>query len=86
MGKIPLCLTHFGVQRSPTLSAKHLMRRLVLDKIPTNENLTIRGVQRGNKSSELCKESEENVQHLFFSCYVTKNIWDLCKHNASLPL
>ena len=47
---------------------------LFLDKLPTKDKLAARGVQLQNNLCEMCLASEENVEHLFFSCSVSQKV------------
>lgn len=55
--------------------SKYLMVwRLMLNKLPTNENLTERGCNLPSMCS-LCSKQSENSFHLYFECPYSFNIW-----------
>jgi len=52
--------------------------RLFLDKLPTKVKLAARGIQLQNNLCEMCLASEENAEHLFFSCRASQKVWNMC--------
>ena len=52
--------------------------RIFLDKLPTKDKLSDRGIQLQHNLCELCLASEESEKHLFFSCRVTQKVWNMC--------
>lgn len=58
--------------------------RLMHNKIPTNENLTLRGLSFPSKCS-LCLGSVETSYHLFFGCQFVANIWNWFNANLQSP-
>lgn len=51
-----------------------LVWRLMLDKLPTDENLSARGCSFPSMCS-LCNNHEETSFHLFFECVYAINLW-----------
>ncbi|XP_019451698.1 PREDICTED: uncharacterized protein LOC109353792 [Lupinus angustifolius] len=49
--------------------------RLMLSKLPTDENLKLRGLVLVSKCN-LCNEFQEDTDHLFFNCKFALAIWD----------
>ncbi|XP_019418611.1 PREDICTED: uncharacterized protein LOC109329402 [Lupinus angustifolius] len=49
--------------------------RLMLGKLPTDENLKLRGLALVSKCN-LCNEFQEDMDHLFFNCKFALAIWD----------
>lgn len=49
--------------------------RLLLDRLPTKDNLIRRNVVINNSRCSLCDSCDENVVHLFFHCDFSKCIW-----------
>jgi len=48
--------------------------RMMLNKLPTDENLSVRGYNLPSKCS-LCFSHVETTHHLFFECSFVVNIW-----------
>jgi len=46
--------------------------RLLLDKLPTKDKLSVKGVQLQHSLCELCLDCEESASHLFFSCTMSQ--------------
>jgi len=61
-----------------TPNAQFLGWRISLDKLPTKDNLIVRGVQLQHNLCELCQASAESADHLFSSCRVAQKVWNLC--------
>jgi len=53
--------------------------RLMVDRLPTRSNLSLRGLQLTSLSCPLCLESVESGQHLFVTCKVAQNVWNQCE-------
>ena len=53
------------------------MWRLSLDKLPHRFNLSSRGLDIQSILCPICNEQVENLDHAFFSCYTTYNVWRL---------
>jgi len=53
--------------------------RLMVDRLPTRSNLSLRGLQLTSLFCPLCLESVESDQHLFVMCKVAQNVWDQCE-------
>ncbi|XP_074299582.1 uncharacterized protein LOC141630713 [Silene latifolia] len=47
-----------------------------LNKLPTVDNRKKRGMSMANRCV-LCEAAEEDVKHLFFYCYYSKQVWDV---------
>jgi len=58
---------------------------MMLDKMPTDENLTSRGCHMPSMCS-LCHENEENTFHLFFLCPYVIQIWNWFAHSLNCTL
>jgi len=52
--------------------------RVLLNKVPTKDNLVHRRVGICNTLYELCNQNEKNVKHLFVGCPISKLVWDMC--------
>jgi len=52
--------------------------RILLDRLPTRLNLGRRGVQLANPLCPLCQDDVESNNHLFNTCFVVQQVWDLC--------
>jgi len=52
--------------------------RLLLDRLPTRSNLARRGVQLESVQCPLCQEHVETAKHLFNTCSVARQVWDMC--------
>jgi len=52
--------------------------RLLLDRLPTRSNLARRGVQLESVQCPLCQEHVETAKHLFNTCRVARQVWDMC--------
>lgn len=66
--------------------AKSLMVwRLMLDKLPTDEKLSHRGLNLPSMCS-LCKKNQETSFHLFFECIYSCNIWCWLSRMLNIPL
>ncbi|GKB71672.1 putative RNA-directed DNA polymerase, eukaryota, reverse transcriptase zinc-binding domain protein [Tanacetum coccineum] len=53
------------------------MWRLLLNKLPSRVNLDRRGIDVGSILCPICQDDVESVYHLFFSCEMAKDLWDL---------
>jgi len=53
--------------------------RLLLDRLPTRDNLAKRGMQLMSVRCPMCQEGVETAQHLFTTCKVAQKVWDLCE-------
>jgi len=53
---------------------------ILLNKLPTNDNLQKRVILLPNDSRHcvLCNQEEEFVIHLFFTCNVVYGLWQKC--------
>jgi len=51
--------------------------RLLLDRLPTRDNLARRGMQLTSVRCPMCQEGEETAQHLFTTCKVAQKVCDL---------
>jgi len=60
-----------------TLKAQILGWRVFLNKLPTKDNLLMRG-SNYNSLCDLCNAHEETTNHLFFSYRVTQMVWNMC--------
>ncbi|KAL4565096.1 hypothetical protein LXL04_029180 [Taraxacum kok-saghyz] len=49
--------------------------RIMLNRIPTKDNLLKRGVNVGSILCTVCEQSHEEVDHLLFACKFAKEIW-----------
>jgi len=52
--------------------------RLLLDKLPTKDKLSVKGVQLQHSLCEFCLDCEESASHLFFSCGMSQKVWKMC--------
>jgi len=52
--------------------------RALLNRIPTMENLSRRGVQMNSVVCVLCQEKEDSCHHLFIECKYAQQVWSLC--------
>ena len=52
--------------------------RALLNRIPTRESLSRRGVQMNSRVCVLCQEKEESCQHLFIECKNAQQVWSSC--------
>jgi len=50
----------------------------LLDRLPTRECLSRRGVTMESTLCVLCQSKVESCQHLFLECDVVVRVWDLC--------
>ncbi|XP_042481160.1 uncharacterized protein LOC122061743 [Macadamia integrifolia] len=48
--------------------------RLVQNRLPTDENVSHRGVQMASRCS-LCGKDEESMSHLFYNCEFARSLW-----------
>jgi len=56
---------------TPYWSVKALPNwKVLMEKIPTKDKWLHRGIQLGNNFCEMCKEQDERVIHLLFSCKI----------------
>ncbi|GKC33866.1 RNA-directed DNA polymerase, eukaryota, reverse transcriptase zinc-binding domain protein, partial [Tanacetum coccineum] len=53
------------------------MWRLLLNKLPSRVNLDRRGIDVGSILCPICQDDVESVYHLYFSCEMAKDLWDL---------
>jgi len=51
--------------------------RVLINKVSTRDNLNNRGVRLGSNTCALCAITDETMSHLFFTCKVTTQIWQL---------
>ena len=58
--------------------AKFFMWRVILNGIPTNVNLRLRGVNLNNDNCAMCGEHEESISHLFITYRVATKVWNMC--------
>ncbi|XP_058741922.1 uncharacterized protein LOC131614340 [Vicia villosa] len=58
--------------------------RLMHNKIPTDENMTLRGFSFPSKCS-LCDSNEEKSTHLFFDCFFAVKIWSWFSSILEVP-
>ncbi|XP_076893436.1 uncharacterized protein LOC143545418 [Bidens hawaiensis] len=49
--------------------------RAVVNKIPTMESLTKRGIQIPDAMCKRCGSSNEDIDHLFFGCSMSRRVW-----------
>lgn len=59
------------------LKVNCLVWKVVLDRIPTFDNLAKRNISISSNLCPLCRDSEETTDHLFFCCKEVSVIWDL---------
>jgi len=52
--------------------------RILLDRLSTRLNLARRGVPLANPLCPLCQDDVESNDHLFNTCIVVQQVWDLC--------
>ena len=52
--------------------------RILLDRIPTRQNLVVRGIMVNSPLCVLCNQSVETTQHLFLDCIFAYRVWMLC--------
>lgn len=52
------------------------MWRVLLNKVPTKDNLAYKGVDISSTSCELYKKTKDNAMHLFYGFPISKSIWD----------
>jgi len=52
--------------------------RVFLNRIPTREALSRRGVQMSSVACVLCEAKEESYKHLFLECEYAQQVWSLC--------
>jgi len=52
--------------------------RILLDRLPTSNNLIKIGVVGISSVCMLCKAAEESSQHLFLECVYAHRVWSLC--------
>ncbi len=52
--------------------------RILLDRLPTLDNLIGRGVSVNSPLCVMCNELEETTQHLFLECACAQRVWYLC--------
>lgn len=67
-------------------SALHFSWKLLLEKVPTKENLEKRMVGLINTLCSLCQSEYEITNHLFVTCSVVQNIWDKCDRWVGVSL
>ena len=53
--------------------------RLILDRLPTRLNLSLRGLEISSIVCPICNTGMESVDHVFFGCEVASNIWHLVR-------
>lgn len=63
-----------GIKNVPP-SHSMMAWRLIHNKLPTNDNLSLRGFSITSMCS-ICNANLETSQHLFFDCKFVKNIWN----------
>ncbi|GLT45963.1 hypothetical protein SLA2020_197560 [Shorea laevis] len=55
--------------------------RLLLNRLPTKDNLLLRGVSLApNTACVLCGAHLENVNHVFAKCWRSQNLWSRICH------
>jgi len=52
--------------------------RILLDRLPTNDNLIRRGIQVNSPLCALCGLSDESSQHVFLECAQGQRVWSRC--------
>ena len=52
--------------------------RILLDRIPTRQNLVVRGIMVNSPLCVLCNQLVETTQHLFLDCIFAYRVWMLC--------
>jgi len=52
--------------------------RILLDRLPTNDNLIRRGIQVISPLCALCGLSGESSQHVFLECAQAQRVWSRC--------
>ncbi|GJY94636.1 ribosome production factor 2 [Tanacetum coccineum] len=67
----------FGTRWNKSLSRKVniFIWRFLLDRLPHRLNLSLRGLEISSIICPVCSLSGESLDHLFFSCITTANIW-----------
>ncbi|XP_021996002.1 uncharacterized protein LOC110893192 [Helianthus annuus] len=59
--------------------------RAVINRIPTVEALRRRNISIQNSSCGLCKDGEDEVNHLFSGCYVANVVWSYVSNWCRVP-
>jgi len=52
--------------------------RVLMDRIPTRECLSRRGVTMNSTLCALCQTKNESCQHLFLECRYAMSVWSMC--------
>jgi len=52
--------------------------RVLLNRLPTRNNLSKRRVVLNSNLCPLCNQHTEATQHLFLSCVMIQKVWDNC--------
>ena len=52
--------------------------RVFVNRLPTKEGLSRRGVQMSSLACVLCQVKEESCQHLFLECKYAQQVWSSC--------
>ncbi|GJW96376.1 RNA-directed DNA polymerase, eukaryota, reverse transcriptase zinc-binding domain protein [Tanacetum coccineum] len=68
---------HDSWQWSPDSSTGFTVLRLLLNKLPSIVNLDRRGIDVDSTLCPICQEDVETVNHIFFNCEMTKDLWAL---------
>jgi len=59
-------------------SMQHFAWKVLLVRVATKDNLTMRGILIGSTLCVMCSNDEESVSHLLFTCNVAQSVWKQC--------
>jgi len=51
---------------------------VILNRVPKKDSLINRRIRIDNKCCSLCEVEEECISHLFFTCNVSRVVWNQC--------
>ncbi|GKA19294.1 RNA-directed DNA polymerase, eukaryota, reverse transcriptase zinc-binding domain protein [Tanacetum coccineum] len=83
---LPGSLTSTRWVRCIPIKVNIFIWKLLLDKLPTLVNMDKKGIHVASLLCRVCNEHVENIDHLFFSYGMAKDLWDLLARWCALDL